>query len=148
MTQRFTADDVRLMAWCRGPLFVASTTAVAANKVAVEPHFLVEWNDYIDATMATIHPEAPWQRIPAPGADVSGYDAVRDYYLGWFADWPGLVMERFNRVLSNNHVLFFEGVLKAQPSLRIYALAGPCAIVIDFCDGLVLGKTVFGTLER
>jgi hypothetical protein len=109
MTQRFTADDVRLEAWCQGPLFVASTAAATANKAALEAHFLAEWNDDIDATIATMDPEGPWPRIPALGVYVSGYDAVRDYYLVRFADWTGPVMERFDRVSFADHAIFVKG---------------------------------------
>lgn len=142
---RYGAADVRLERWCRGPLFLAPTAAAAANKAALEAHFLAEWNDDIDGTMATIHPDNPWQRIPALGVEVVGLDAVRAYYLARFQSWPGPVMETFDRVSITDTAIFVEGVLKAQPGRAIGTLAGPCVVVIDFRDGLVLGETVYGT---
>lgn len=148
MTTRFGPDDVLLERWCKGPLFVAPTAAAQTNKAALEAHFLAEWNDDIDATMATMHPDNPWQRIPALGVEVIGTRAVRDYYLARFATWPGPVMAHFDRVSVTDHAIFVEGNLKAQPGRQIDALAGPCVVVVDFREGLVLGETVHGALAR
>ena len=88
----FTEDDVKMEKWVRGPLFVADTDAARANKAAMERHFLTEWNGDIEATMSTIHPDAPWQRIPALGVDDNGFAAVREYYLRRYETWPGPAM--------------------------------------------------------
>jgi hypothetical protein len=148
MTKRFTPDQVLLQHWCNGPMFVADTPTARANKVALEAHFLAEWNDDIDATMATIHPDNPWQRIPALGVEVVGFQAVRDYYLARFSTWPGPVMEHFDRVSVTDHAIFVEGRLKPQPGRQINALAGPCVVVIDLREGLVMGETVYGAPSR
>lgn len=95
--RRFKPEDVRLEDWGRGVLFVADTAAARANKANMERHFMVEWNSDIEATMRTIHPHNPWQRIPALGVDVNGLEAVRAYYLRRFDSWPGPAMNVFDR---------------------------------------------------
>ncbi len=148
MSIHFNPEDVLLERWCRGSMSVADSPAARANKAALEAHFLAEWNDDIDATMATIHPDNPWQRIPALGVEVIGTQAVRAYYLARFSSWPGPVMDHFDRVTVTEHAIIIEGALKPQPGRQIDALAGPCVVVIDFRDGLVLGETVYGAPAR
>src|SRR5690606_13423171 len=113
-------------------------------------HFLTEWNGDIEATMATIHPDRPWQRIPALGVDVNGFDAVREYYLRRFETWPGPAMKHFDRVTVADTCLIVEGTLSVEPrgafgAIRTDAkhLTAPCVIVVDFKDGLILGETVY-----
>lgn len=145
----FTEDDVRMERWVRGPMFVADTAAARANKAMMELHFLTEWNGDIEATMKTIHPEAPWQRIPALGVDVNGYEAVRAYYLRRFDTWPGPAMTAFDRVTVVDTCLYVEGTLAVEPKGEFGTvktvtgvISAPCVIVVDFKDGLVLGETV------
>jgi hypothetical protein len=47
--------------YTRGPLFVAPGAAAKANKAVFERHLNAEWVSDIEGTMATIHPEAPFQ---------------------------------------------------------------------------------------
>jgi hypothetical protein len=146
----FTEDDVRLEKWVRGPLIIAGTQTARANKAMMERHFLTEWNSDIEATMATIHPEGPWQRIPALGVDVNGFDAVRDYYLRRFETWPGPAMKFFDRATIADTCLYVEGTLTIEPkgefgSMKtdMQVLTAPTVIVVDFKDGLILGETVY-----
>jgi hypothetical protein len=146
----FTEDDVRLEKWVRGPLIIAGTQTAHANKAMMERHFLTEWNSDIEATMATIHPEGPWQRIPALGVDVNGFDAVRDYYLRRFETWPGPAMKFFHRATIADTCLYVEGTLTIEPkgefgSMKtdMQVLTAPTVIVVDFKDGLILGETVY-----
>jgi len=148
--KKFSSEDVRLEAWSRGPLFVAPTELARANKSAMERHFLAEWNGDIEATMATMHPDQPWQRIPALGVNVNGTEAVREYYLSRFNIWPGPAMEYFDRVSIVDTCLYVEGVLRVTPkgefggvSTNATLLSAPAIIVVDFRDGLVAGETVY-----
>ncbi len=146
----FSAHDVRLEDWVRGPLFIADTDLARANKAMMERHFLTEWNGDIEATMQTIHPDEPWQRIPALGVDIRGYEAVRDYYLARFATWPGPAMKFFDRATVADTCIYVEGKLAIEPKGQIGGvrteariLTAPCVIVVDFRDGLILGETVY-----
>lgn len=135
---------------CRGPLFVGDTALARANKAALELHFAVEWASDIEATMATIHPDDPWQRIPALGVDVRGFAAVRQYYIDRFASWPGRAMQHFDRVTIVDTCVYTEGTLEVAPKGRFGGVdaAGknirtPVVIVVDCRDGLILGETVY-----
>ena len=148
--KRFTESDVRLEAWVRGPLFIADTDAARANKAMLERHFLTEWNSDIDATMATIHPEGPWQRITALRIDVNGFEAVREYYLKRFDTWPGPAMHHFDRTTIVDGCILVEGTLQIEPRgefggrpAKGSRFSAPAVIVVDFKDGLILGETVY-----
>jgi predicted ester cyclase len=141
--------DVRLEHWVRGPLFVADTDTARANQAVLERHLSVEWQSDIEATMATIHPDDPWQRIPGLGVEVVGLEGVREYYLNRFASWPGPGMKHFDRVAIVDHAAYIEGTLDFQPSGDFGGIeaAGvtiqtPTVIVVDFRDGLILGETL------
>jgi hypothetical protein len=147
----WTPETVRLERWTRGPLFVADSPAARHNKALMERHFLAEWTADIESTMATMHPERPFQRIPALGLEVVGSEPVRAYYLNRFAHWPGPVMEHFDRVTVTDTCLYTEGVLALSPQARVSgstSLAGPCVVVIDFQDGLIVGETVYCQVAR
>jgi hypothetical protein len=138
---RFTPEDVRLENWTDA-LFVPDHPGARAAKAALEAHFLAEWNDDIDATMATMDPVAPFQRIPALGVDITGVDPVRAFYLERFAQWPGPAMTRFDRVTIGPDVVLVEGRLAISDGSSVAALSGPAVIVVDVRDGLILGETV------
>jgi hypothetical protein len=146
----FTPQDVRLEDWVRGPLFVADSAAARANKAIMERHFMVEWNSDIEATMATIHPDNPWQRIPALGVDINGFAAVRDYYLSRFGSWPGPAMDFFNRATVTDTCIYVEGQLQIKPKgsfggsdMTGKTISAPTVIVVDCRDGLILGETIY-----
>jgi predicted ester cyclase len=135
---------------CRGPFFVADSDDARANKAIFERHLTVEWESDIDATMATMHPDNPWQRIPALGVNVNGFEAVRQYYLDRFQNWPGPAMKYFDRVSVTDTCIYTEGTLEIQPTGEFGGIdmAGakisvPVVIVVDCRDGLIIGETVY-----
>lgn len=141
--------ETRLSKLTRGPLQVMGTALAQANMALLERHFAAEWASDIDATMATIHPNDPWQSIPALGADVRGFDAVRRYYLDRFASWPGPAMEWFDRTTVTDTCIIVEGRLQVRPRGTFgglpasgAALSAACVIIVDCRDGLILGETV------
>lgn len=140
----------RLDELTRGPLQVMPTPLARANKELLERHFAAEWSSDIEATMATIHPDDPWQRIPAFGTHVRGLDAVRDYYLKRFESWPGPAMEWFDRTTVTESCIIVEGTLQVKPrgdfagmAAAGRVLSAPCVIVVDCRDSLILGETVY-----
>jgi len=142
--------DTRLESWTKGPLSIADSAAARGNKAMLERHFAAEWGGDIDATMATIHPDNPWQRIPAIGVEVIGFDAVRDYYLARFGSWPGPAMSHFDRTTVTDTCIIVEGTLRITPKGSFAGrqaggrlLVAPTVIVVDCRDGLILGETVY-----
>jgi hypothetical protein len=143
-------DYARLEDMCRGPFFMGSSAACAANKLALERHFIAEWHSDIEATMETIHRDGPWQRIPALRVDVNGFEAVREYYLNRFANWPGPAMEFFTRVTVCDTCVYTEGTLSIEPrgafggrEMTGQKILCPVIIAVDCRDGLILGETVY-----
>jgi hypothetical protein len=144
-----TYTDVKLEDWVKGPFQLFDSEAARSAKAAVEAHFEAEWNSDIEATMATIHPDDPWQRIPGLGVEVVGFEAVRAYYENRFESWPGPAMDHYSRVTVTDTCVYFEGMLEIKPSgsfggrqvggkpIEVAAI-----IVVDCRDGLVLGETV------
>ena len=134
-----------------GTVFVANTEVARQNKAVFERHLVSEWNSDIDATMATIHHDKPYQKIPALGVDVRGYDGIRDFYLGRFASWPGPALKSFDRVAITDHCIYVEGRFDVKSSsdnlsgLAVAAqeLSAPCMIVLECRDGLLLGEMVY-----
>lgn len=141
---RFTEDDVRLEHLCETPLFVPDDPAARAAKAMLEAHFLAEWNDDIDATMASMVPDVPFQRVPALGVSIEGAAAVRDFYLKRFESWPGPALTAFRRATIGRDVIIVEGVLETAGG-AVASLSGPAVIVVDFRDGLILGETVYAS---
>ena len=142
-------SDVRLEDWVKGPFQVFDSDVARASVAAVEAHFEAEWNSDIEATMATIHPDDPWQRIPGLGVEVVGFDAVRAYYENRFESWPGPAMDHYSRVVACDTCVYFEGMLEIKPSGSFGGrevggkpIDVPAVIIVDCRDGLVLGETV------
>ena len=140
----------RLEDYTRGPLFVAPGAAAKANKAVFEQHLNAEWVSDIEGTMATIHPEAPFQRIPALGVDVLGFAGVRRFYEGRFASWPGPALKHFDRVAVTDSCIYVEGRMEIETRGHFQGLnasgrhiSAPVVIVLEFRDGLLAGETVY-----
>ena len=148
--QQSSATFTRLEDYTRGTLFVAPGAASRANKEIFERHLNAEWVSDIKGTMATIHPEAPFQRIPALGVDVLGYDGVRQFYEGRFASWPGPALKHFDRVAVTDNCIYVEGTMEIETRGQFQGLnasskhiCAPVVIVLEFRDGLLAGETVY-----
>lgn len=133
--------------YCRGPLFVADTEKARVNKAVLEVHFAAEWQNDIETTMATMDPVNPWQLIPALGVDLSGPEAVRQYYQHRFDNYPGPAMKWFDRVGITDDCAYVEGTLDVTPASDFAGvdvggahIVAPMMIVIVFKDGLVFGE--------
>lgn len=149
-TQQPTATFTRLEDYTRGTLFVALGAAARANKDVFERHLNAEWVSDIEGTMATIHPDAPFQRIPALGVDVRGFDGVRRFYEDRFASWPGPALKHFDRVAVTDTCIYVEGQMEIETSGQFRGLdasgrriSAPVVIVLEFRDGLLAGETVY-----
>lgn len=148
MLRDFTAIEVE--DWLEGPLRVAPSEQAQANKRGLDAHLRAEWSSNLDATMATIHPEDPWQTVHGLGVNVRGFEAVKEYYAQRFVNWPGPGMEHFDRVTVSEDAGFLECQLSLEPvgdfagrSASGARLNVPALIVIDFKDALVLGETCY-----
>lgn len=133
-----------------GPVFVADTDVSRANKAVFERHLVSEWENDIENTMATIHPDNPYQVIPALGVDIHSFEGIRDFYLGRFETWPGPALKSFSRVSVTDQFIYVEGKFEVQSSgefsgfnVKAKAISSPCIIVLEFRDGLLFGELVY-----
>jgi ketosteroid isomerase-like protein len=140
----------RLEDYTRGTLFILDSPAARANKAVFERHLNAEWVNDIEGTMATIHPDNPYQRIPALGVNAKGKGEIRSFYEGRFATWPGPALKHFDRVAVTDTCIYVEGRMEISTSAKFAGLnvAGnrvstPVAIVLEFRDGLLLGEMVY-----
>ena len=132
-----------------GHLHIADDPVSAANAQGVEKHFEAEWHDDLDAIMATLVPDDPYQYVPSLGMRVRGSDAVRAFYQKRIQTWPGQAF-RMADVLVGPHVALFEGTWTVQPRSEFLGLAAnghkvsvPGVISIEFRDGLLVGETLY-----
>jgi hypothetical protein len=134
-----------------GPVFVADTDVSRANKRTFERHLVSEWASNIEETMATIHPEGAYQKIPAMGVDVRGKDGVREFYLGRFASWPGPALPSFDRVTVTDNCIYVEGTFEIESTgdgfeglnMAGKTLSVPCMIALECRDRLLVGEIVY-----
>lgn len=136
--------------YTRGPLFVAPSASARTHKDVFERHLNAEWVSDIEGTMATIHPDAPFQKIPALGVDVQGFEGVRQFYEGRFASWPGPALKHFDRVAVTDTCIYVEGLMEVESNGEFHGLevagrriSAPVVIVLEFRDGLLSGETVY-----
>jgi hypothetical protein len=140
-----------LESYTNGPLFVADTDLSRANKAVFERHLVSEWSSDIEETMATVHPEGSYQRIPALGVDVQGFNGIREFYLDRFEKWPGPALKSFDRVSVVDNCIYVEGQFDVEASgddlesLNISgkAVKSPCMIALECRDGLLVGEIVY-----
>jgi hypothetical protein len=137
--------------YTNGPVFVADTDVSRANKEVFERHLVAEWSNEIEETMATVHPDGSYQRIPALGVDVQGFDGIREFYLDRFEKWPGPALKSFTRVSVVDNCIYVEGEFDVEGSgddLRSLNISGksvksPCMIALECRDGLLVGEIVY-----
>jgi hypothetical protein len=148
--QKLDYEIVRLEDYTRGTLFVADSAVARPNKAVFERHLSAEWASDIETTMATIHRDRPYQRIPALGVDIDSFEGIREFYLGRFKTWPGPALRYFNRCTLTDECIYVEGMFQIQGSGDLAGLniAGPsistpCIIVLDCRDGLLVGEIVY-----
>jgi SnoaL-like domain len=141
---------IHLEDYTRGLLFIAPSAAARANKKVFERHLNAEWVSDIEGTMATIHRDNPFQRIPALGVDVHGFEGIRQFYEGRFASWPGPALGHFDRVAVTDTCVYVEGRMEIQTQGEFRGLnasgkliSAPVVIVVEFRDELLSGETVY-----
>jgi hypothetical protein len=151
MTRDFSTITVE--DWLRGPLHVVDSDAARANKQVLDAHLQGEWCSDLDATMATMHRDGPWQIVHALGLEVRGFEEVREYYAERFTVHTGPGMEYFTRVTVADTCAYMECselTWIPQTATGGRQLSVPTVLVVDFRDGLLLGETVYmdGALLR
>jgi hypothetical protein len=148
--QKLSYEIVCLEDYTRGTLFVANSATARANKAVFERHLSAEWASDIETTMATIHRDNPYQRIPALGVDIDSFEGIREFYLRRFETWPGPALPHFDRCTVTDECIYVEGTFQIQSSGEFSGLnitgttfSTPCIIVLECRDGLLVGEIVY-----
>lgn len=130
-------------------LIMAGGSMAERNWERLKEHTVAEWSGDLEATMATMSPNEPFQVMYATGLDVHGFKAVREFYRrrmetfsgqGFFAQrW--VVSEK--AIVGNGHFSgaptgeFFGVPATGKPLLL------PMTVWIYFEDTLVKGEASY-----
>ena len=112
-------------------------------------HTVAEWSGDIDATMATITRDDPFQIMYATGLHVRGWDAVREFYLGRFKTFSGQGFFAQRWVISDK-VIVGNGYFSGAPKGSFFGVEAtgkrmllPMSIWIYFQDTLLKGEAAY-----
>ena len=112
-------------------------------------HTVAEWSGDIDATMATITRDDPFQIMYATGLHVRGWEAVREFYLGRFKTFSGQGFFAQRWVVSDE-VIVGNGYFSGAPKGNFFGVEAtgkrlllPMTIWIYFQDTLVKGESSY-----
>jgi len=101
----------------------------------------------LDATMATVHRDAPFQIYRAGGLDIWGWDNVRDFYRERFTVFQGRAAFPQRFVMTETYAVT-HAWYKGAPNGNFFGhqtwgkpLFFPLTIWIYFKDGLLLGES-------
>ena len=127
----------------------AGGSAAEDNWRMLLTHTSAEWVGDLDATMATMTRNEPFQVMHATGLDVRGWDAVRDFYATRLQTFSGqgFVPHRF--VVSDAAIVgtgYFSGTPKGVffgIESHGQTLCLPMTVWIYFEDGLIKGEAAY-----
>lgn len=112
-------------------------------------HTSAEWVGDLDATMATMTRNDPFQVMHATGLDVRGWDAVRDFYATRLQTFQGQGFVPHRWVVSDP-LIVGTGYFSGTPSgiffgieTRGQTLCLPMTVWIHFEDGLIKGEAAY-----
>ena len=112
-------------------------------------HTVAEWSGDIDATMATITRDDPFQIMHATGLNVRGWEAVRDFYLGRFKTFSGQGFFAQRWVVSDQ-LIVGNGYFSGAPKGTFFGVQAdgkrlllPMTVWIYFQDTLLKGEAAY-----
>jgi predicted ester cyclase len=115
----------------------------------VVAHTSAEWSCDLDATMATVTRNDPFQVMHATGLDIRGFDAVREFYRQRFLTFQGQGFLAKRWVISDE-VVVGNGYFSGTPSGTFFgvqtsgkSLCLPITVWIYFEDGLIKGEAAY-----
>lgn len=114
-----------------------------------QQHAVAEWSNDLEATMATIHPDNPFQLCYATGMEVWGYEGVKEFYRNRHKVFNGQGFHA-HRVIATDEFVAMNGWFKGVAEGKFFLLPAegrpmffPITIWIYFKDNLVLGESTF-----
>jgi predicted ester cyclase len=112
-------------------------------------HTVAEWSGDLDATMATISRNDPFQIMHATGLHVVGFEAVREFYKSRMLTFQGQGFFAHRWVVSDE-VIVGQGYFEGTPSGVFFGtptsgkkLCLPMSIWIYFEDTMLKGEAAY-----
>ena len=123
--------------------------AAERNWDVLKQHMIAEWSGDLDATMATITKNDPFQIMHATGLHVRGWDDVRHFYEQRMRTFQGQGFYAHRWIVSDSAIVgagYFSGTpsgvfFGAQTSGKTLCL--PLTVWIYFEDGLLKGEAAY-----
>lgn len=140
-----TQDDFDFSA----QVVMAGGAAAERNWRKLVEHTVAEWSGDLDATMATMTRNDPFQIMHATGLHVRGYENVRAFYAERMKTFQGQGFYAHRWIVSDSAIVgngYFSGVpngvfFGAQTTGKKLCL--PMTVWIYFEDGLVKGEAAY-----
>lgn len=158
MTRRNDFDDLPLSPEVAGraaqfdysdQVIRAGGAASDRNWALLLEHTSAEWVGDLDATMATMTRNEPFQAMHATGLDVRGWENVRDFYATRLQTFQGQGFVPHRWVVSDA-LIVGSGYFAGTPSgvffgieTRGRTLCLPMTVWIHFEDGLIKGEAAY-----
>lgn len=112
-------------------------------------HTSAEWSGDVDATMATMTRNDPFQIMYGTGLNVRGWEAVREFYRGRLQTFQGQAFE-VRRWIVSDSVIVGNGYFAGTPKGIFFGiettgkrLCLPMTVWVHFEDGLIKGEAAY-----
>lgn len=112
-------------------------------------HTSAEWSGDLDAAMATMSRNEPFQIMHATGLNVRGFDQVREFYRERLTTFQGQGFFPHRWVVSDQ-IVVGNGYFYGSPSGVFFGIAShgktlcvPMTVWIYFEDGLIKGEAAY-----
>ena len=119
------------------------------NWEALLAHTSAEWSQDLDATMATMTRNEPFQVLHATGLNVRGWEAVREFYRERFKTFQGQGFFAHRWVVSDE-IIVGNGYFSGAPLEKFFGVEAtgktlclPITVWIYFEDGLLKGEASY-----
>jgi predicted ester cyclase len=130
-------------------LVIAGGAAARRNWEVLEAHTVAEWSCDLDATMATITRNDPFQIMYATGLHVRGFEAVREFYRRRMQTFQGQGFFA-RRWVVTDALAIGNGQFRGTPQGVFFGVATtgkrlclPMTVWIHFADGLLRGEATY-----
>jgi len=127
-------------------LIMVGGAAAERNWECMKAHALAEWTCDVDATMATVTRNDPFQIFYATGLNVRGWENVRDFYAQRFRTFQGQGFYAHRWVVTDE-LIAGQGYFMNSPEGNFFGVETygkllflPMSLWIYFEDGLLKGE--------
>lgn len=130
-------------------LIMAGGTIAERNWERLKEHTVAEWSSDLDATMATMTRNDPFQIMYATGLEVRGFEEVREFYRQRMETFQGQGFFAQRWVISDK-VIVGNGYFSGAPKGKFFGVPAsgkplllPMSLWIYFEDTLLKGEASY-----